>query len=385
MENDTHSHDEARAFFKGNIPTRLEIRTIQEKISAYNEQAAIAKEHNITASDKERLAELKQLFSYGVPQEEQLDEAQKMIEQFEAKRKQSQNTIVDTADIIRLEQLKERFGENRISYADIERVAESQKQVRELEKKLVDQKIYKQDLKSRETRKGRKYNSMMLTMFMTAGIVVVLGLAVLIFFNRYLGIGLEIGGLLTAVAGMLLIKPEQDESAGEEMEKTEQEIAETESQIEKMQLGCVNFIKEYGRKNQDDNPAKAIEDIRTDWNTYLELEKTITSMNEEHAVALKEANELKQPVEEFLKLYTTAEDSGRYMDCLTQIRNDVKEYQSLKDAIAIHNQAVKTALEYKDEIYTFIEQYFDTVDRPAEQLRTISQKLDQYEAAGAEA
>lgn len=370
-------------FFKDTVPSPKEIENMQEHISEYNVQAALSKENAVTAEDKEKFNLYKSMFQNGIPTEEQFDGMSNEIRLLESAKLKSQSSIVDTNDIIRFEQLKERFAKEELTDRQIDSVIEKYEQIANLEKHrevLLNKRKEKEEKQRKDT---QKYNSVMLSMFVIAGVIVLVGLVCLLIVDKYLGIGLEIGGIVTAAVGYFIIKPipKQDAAIGMLEDSKAREIS---ADIEKFTLAYTGFIREYGRKDGETSPIKAFAQIRADRDAYLELKKKITQMNEEHSAAVRETSDIKQHVDSFFEVYCADMTGGDYSEKLAELRESVRDYQRIRKVVGNHNQAVKAALKYKNIIYRFLEQYFAEVTRPAEQLRTVERNADEFRRVAAE-
>lgn len=385
--------DNAGAFFKGNVPTNDDMECIEEHISAYNAHAIVAKKNKLTDEEKKRYEELKAKFGSGIPTSEQLDELNRDMVRLENAKKHSEATIADTDDIIRVERLRERFGKGEVTDTIIDQMIALVQKTESLENELNNKKNTYEAEKISETAQVQaepdndnsdaRYRKLMRTLLIVSGSVVAIGLVILIFVSPYLGIGMEIGGIIAAVAGFFTIKPEKKPAMTDTSVKTDEKTGvntaeDIRAQIEADRLKYDNFIKTYGRKEPESDRLKALGDIRSDRYAYLQLDRQISNMNEEHTKARAEYIELKDRISQVLADFKTSDSANTPEDILAAIKEAASELTEIKKKIDAHNQAVKEAVPHKEAIYEFIKIYFDEVTRPIEQLKQIERRRDEY-------
>lgn len=374
----TEKIEEKKKIFNGAIPSAEQLSNAMEMVSEYNIQVALSKENSVSDSDKEKLGIYKEMFCDGVPAEEELLQAEQLIRKLEILNQKNQKSLIDTNDIVRLEQLKDRFANKELTDEEIDRVIAEYEEISEMQRHHDTLVTKGQEREEKQNKDAKKFNSVMLSLFIVAGVVVLIGLALLIFVNTYLGIGIEIGGVLTTIVGRFLIKPapKQDAAIGAlEAEK----IREIDSEIQRRKLSYTNFMNTYGRKDGEQSMVKAFADIRKDRDNYLELEAKLTHLNSEHSNVQKEFAAVEQQVEEMLLKFPGCGEYTDYNEALTYLRTSITDYQRICKLVNNHNAAVKIALEKKNAIYQFLENYYTTIERPLEQIRTLSKHFDAYE------
>lgn len=377
--------EQLETFFNGNIPDEEQITENEKNISEYNAQAAILRENPVTDENKNELSALKEFFKNGIPDFAEFDRINGIIIKYLAARQKQQSSIPDTNDIVRLDQLRARFDSKILTDDEIDKIITKYEDIGGLEKKMESLKSELNMLKEKPAKEKSRARSVKTTLYAAAAIIVLSGLLCLMI-NPYLGIGLTGGGVIAAIFGTIVLKPAKEPDKSEDIAEIEKLISEMKSKMELNRITCEDFIKRYGRNAEDSSIIKSLGNIRSDRDAYMELDNRVSGLNTEYAAAQKEVSELKTELDKFFGEYTDLSSGVVYQEVLSDIKENADRFRELKRLVEAHNQAVRKAIGYKNSLYGFIENYYETVSKPSEQLRDISRKVyelkrlnDEYE------
>lgn len=371
-------HSQA-SFFGGKVPTDEEIAAVEQCINDYNAQAVISKENNLSPEDRENYERLNTMFEEGVLSDEVLDSVQQDIFMLQGTKVKAEQSITDTDDIVRLEHLKERFGDGIVTDGTIDRMIDKYEGLGRQEAAL-DAAKHKLAAAVAEGKRVRdRQRTTLFAMIIASGSIVIIGLLVLMFVQPFLGIGLEIGGMTMIAVGCALGKPTKKRSeADDRITRLKQQTDELKGRIEKDRLECSNFVRTYGRGEEDKGILKAMGDIRSDLHMYKELTDRLTAMNEEHSEALADAEEIRVRLDAVLGRYLKGSELADYTEAYSYLKTSLDTYHSLGKVVEIHNHATRRALAYQQQIRDFTGQYFDVPGSLLEQVRIIFKGCDDY-------
>lgn len=367
-----------KQFFNNNVPTKEEIEAMQARLSDYNAQVAISKENGLTNEQKQQFAEFKDFFRNGIPQTSELDRIQNEIFAYETAKQAMNGSLTKTGDIIRFEELKKRFSVSIPTDADIDRVSKICDNMTRVSNDLEQEKEKLEEAHRCETKASDNFKALMKSILIVSGIIVFVGLVVLMFVNPFFGIGLEIGGLITLVLGIIVVKPNDVKDVPTlNVADIEKNIQKFEQQYKDDEQEYKRFVKKYGRNSEDANAFNVLSNIKMDRQAYMELSEKIEAMNGEHSQASAKVAAIKALLDEFFS-YFPAMDTDTYEGHLSIIRSACEQFREYNQKVRTHNQAVLAAKDHKNAISEFITRYYVAVVNPAEQVKSIANNYNEY-------